>query len=80
MNVVNPADAAVSLSPEHTVNDVLLRFPRCANVFNAFGVDSCCGGAVSLADAAADVGVEPGMLLSALEFAALSDRLARQSA
>ncbi len=79
MDIVDSPASLVSLSLEHTVNDVLLRFPGCASVFNAFGVDSCCGGAASLAAAAADVGVEAEALLSALEAAALGDLPDEQS-
>ena len=58
------------LDPTLTVNEVLLRHPATTVVFNAFGVDACCGGAASLADAARDAGVPPATLLAALEAAA----------
>ena len=35
-----------------TVNDILARFPETISIFNDFGIDACCGGAVSLRDAA----------------------------
>ena len=49
-----------------TVNDVLRRVPQTGPVFNAFGVDACCGGARALADAARTAGLEPALLLDAL--------------
>lgn len=54
-----------SASPAHdalpdatwTVNEVLQRFPEAGRALNAFGVDSCCGGADSLAAAALEAHV-----------------------
>ena len=43
MIIVSPTDTTAWLAPEHTVDDVLLEYSPCASVFNAFGVDSCCG-------------------------------------
>ena len=40
-----------------TVNEVLVRFPETVVAFNAFGVDACCGGAASLAEAAREAEV-----------------------
>jgi regulator of cell morphogenesis and NO signaling len=48
------------------VNDVLRRYPPTVGVFNTFGIDACCGGAASLAEAAVRDGVELGALLDAL--------------
>ena len=55
------------LDPALSVNDTLLRHPETMAVFNAFGVDACCGGAASLTEAARAVCVEPVALLEALE-------------
>jgi regulator of cell morphogenesis and NO signaling len=49
-----------------TVNQLLLERPSAAAILNAFGVDSCCGGARSLAEAATEAGIEPATLLTAL--------------
>lgn len=46
-----------------SVNDVLRRYPDAVGVFNELGVDACCGGANSLADAARDAGVALDELL-----------------
>jgi iron-sulfur cluster repair protein YtfE (RIC family) len=57
-------------SADCTVNDMLLRNPRSGRVFNAFGVDTCCGGTVTLAQAAIDADVALEVLLDALELVA----------
>jgi len=48
------------------VNDVIQSHPGTTNVFNEFGIDACCGGAVSIHDAAQRDGADPAALLSAL--------------
>jgi iron-sulfur cluster repair protein YtfE (RIC family) len=53
-----------------TVNEVLARHPATLPVFNAFGVDTCCGGEVPLGDAALLARIEWPTLLRALETAA----------
>lgn len=50
-----------------SVNDTLLRYPRSAAVFDAFGVDSCCGGGASLDQAAHAADVPLDDLLVSLE-------------
>lgn len=73
----NPVPAipspAGAIMPDSTVNDVLLRHPATVAVFNAFGVDACCGGAASLADAARDAGISLDALLDALRHSAGAD-------
>lgn len=53
-----------------TVNEAIRRFPATVAVFNDFGIDACCGGAASLAEAAARDGADPEALLAALRVAA----------
>jgi regulator of cell morphogenesis and NO signaling len=50
-----------------TVNDLLRETPAAAAVLNRFGIDTCCGGSLSLADAAASVGLPLPQLLAALQ-------------
>lgn len=50
-----------------TVNDVIRRFPETVEVFNRFGIDACCGGAVPVEEAAARDGAEPEALRRALD-------------
>ncbi len=49
------------------VNDVIQSHPATTNVFNEFGIDACCGGAVSIHDAALRDGADPAALLNALD-------------
>jgi len=56
------------------VNDVLLSHPATTNVFNEFGIDACCGGAVPIHDAALRDGADPAALLDALNAAVAGDR------
>ena len=51
-----------------TLNAILREHPAAVEVFNAFGVDACCGGARALADAALEDGVDLATLLAALEW------------
>ena len=50
-----------------SVNHTLLRWPAAARIFNAFGIDACCGGAATLAQAAADADMPLDALLAALD-------------
>lgn len=58
--------SAVAIDPEWSVNELLARYPAAASVLNAHGVDSCCGGASSLADAARAEQLDLATLLAAL--------------
>ena len=58
------------ITADDTVNDALLRLPATGRVFNAFGIDSCCGGAATIAQAATDADIPLDVLLDALELAA----------
>jgi iron-sulfur cluster repair protein YtfE (RIC family) len=49
-----------------SVNTVLARFPSTLSVFNRFGLDTCCGGALSVADAARAADVDTEALCGAL--------------
>lgn len=51
------------------MNDAIRRYPESIAVFNRLGVDSCCGGAASLADSAREAGIEVDELLSILSAA-----------
>ena len=66
------APDAPAISATWSVNDTILRVPDAVKVFNAFGVDACCGGAATLAQAAADANVPVAALLDALAKAAES--------
>lgn len=57
------------LDPSISVNELLRRHPVVLPVLNAFGVDSCCGGAESLADAAHSAQIPLDALMAGLEAA-----------
>lgn len=50
-----------------TVNEIVAQYPDSITVFNQFGIDSCCGGAVPLAEAALRDGADVDELLAALQ-------------
>ncbi|HEX7049530.1 MAG TPA: DUF542 domain-containing protein [Longimicrobiales bacterium] len=61
---------AQKIDPQRmTVNEAIGRFPATVAVFNRFGIDACCGGAVPIADAARRDGADPDRLAEALEAA-----------
>lgn len=45
-----------------TVNDAIRLYPQTVAVFNAFGIDSCCGGAETIRAAALRDGADPDAL------------------
>ena len=53
-----------------TINDVIKDYPSTLAVFNTFGIDSCCGGARTLEQAAREGGIDLDALLKALNEAA----------
>jgi uncharacterized protein DUF542 len=50
-----------------TVEDVVRRTPEAADVLRRFGIDTCCGGRLTLAQAAAAAGIPVATLLTALD-------------
>lgn len=57
-----PGDLDCALS----VNTILAQFPATAGVFNAFGIDLCCGASLSVKDAARAHRIEESALCAAL--------------
>lgn len=55
------------IDKDSTVNEIVAQYPDSISVFNQFGIDSCCGGAVPLADAAHRDGADFDELLAALQ-------------
>lgn len=51
---------------DQTVDELMRQHPATMAVFNAFGVDSCCGAQRTVRDAAAADGVDEAALLDAL--------------
>ncbi len=52
-----------------SVNDMITRHPETASVFNAYGIDTCCGGGAAVQDAARDAKVDPTRLCADLDAA-----------
>ena len=46
------------LNVQRSINDILQDFPAAIPVLNARGIDTCCGGDTSLADAAEALGLD----------------------
>lgn len=62
----------ITVNPGATVNDTIARFPATARVFNRFGIDTCCGGGSTVAEAARLERIDPALLIEALRRAAAS--------
>ncbi len=60
-------DIAPFIAVTSTVNELLAQYPSTAAILNAYGVDTCCGGTLSLRDAASDAGADLTTLLAMLE-------------
>lgn len=55
-----------AIADEVTVNELIRTFPETVQVFNAFGIDACCGGAVPVREAAERDGADVSAILEAL--------------
>jgi regulator of cell morphogenesis and NO signaling len=61
---------ATRITEDMVVNDCIRLYPRTIGVFTSFKIDSCCGGAVSIGDAARRDKAALDELLKALNEAA----------
>lgn len=59
-----------ALTPELQVNEIIHRFPGTLPVFHAAGIDSCCGGALPVGEAARRHGLDADQLMADLRSAA----------
>jgi len=55
-----------------SIDDLVYRYPAAQSILEGYGIDTCCGGAESLAAAARDVGINVDRLL--LEIAVADGR------
>ena len=62
----NPANST-AIDSKTTVNKVIRMYPESVSVFNQMGIDACCGGDASIAEAARRDGVDLGSLLTPLD-------------
>ena len=58
------------VDPDASIDAVLRDHPPTIAVFNAFGIDACCGSGRSIRTAAAEDGADCCALMAALELAA----------
>ena len=65
------------LDASATINDITTRYPQVITVFNDFGVEICCGGDITVSEAAERDGVDLQALTTALENAIASVSAAR---
>lgn len=56
----------IPLDPNATVNEIVASHPETIPVFNRFGMDTCCGGGVSVDEAARRDGLDVDAVLAAL--------------
>lgn len=66
-----------ALDCAQSVNEILTLHPATKMVFNRFGVDVCCGGSLSVQEAAHASGADRDALCDALQHAVQPDEGAR---
>lgn len=69
------SDTAIDSS--WTINEVLGIYPETVTVFNAYGVDMCCGGDETIEVASVEADVDRDALVAALLDAAAESKAAR---
>ena len=65
--MTNQAMPSHSINTAATVNEILAEHPAAVSVFNALGIDACCGGDASLDEAARRDGASLDALIAALD-------------
>jgi regulator of cell morphogenesis and NO signaling len=55
-----------TITPDMQVNEIIRLFPRTLPVFHEAGIDSCCGGALPVMEAARRHGFDPEQFVDAL--------------
>lgn len=65
---------AEQFSESMTVNDAIRAVPRAAAVFHRYDIDACCGGSLSIGEAARIHGSDVAALMRALEDVARNGR------
>jgi iron-sulfur cluster repair protein YtfE (RIC family) len=59
--------ARIPLDPSLSVNEILRRHPEAVSVLNSHGIDTCCGGALSLRAAALEARADPRAMIREIE-------------
>lgn len=65
--MTNQAMPSPSINTAATINEILAEHPAAVSVFNALGIDACCGGDASLDEAARRDGASLEALIAALD-------------
>jgi iron-sulfur cluster repair protein YtfE (RIC family) len=63
----NDTSNDIAIDPAVTVRETMTRLPDTKAVFSRFGVDTCCGSGIPIADAAHRDGADLEGLLAALQ-------------
>lgn len=64
---MNPHDTStITIDNTDTLNEIVARYPQALPVLHSFGLDTCCGGALTIATAAERHGLDLNELLAAL--------------
>jgi regulator of cell morphogenesis and NO signaling len=58
---------SIHIDQTTTVNEIIEKHPTTVAAFNALGIDACCGGDASVAEAARRDGVDIDALIAALD-------------
>jgi len=61
------ANTTIQLDCALSVNDTVERYPATSAIFDAYGIDTCCGGGISVEEAAKGASVDPRQLCAELE-------------
>lgn len=67
---MSTTDTEVKLDCAQTVTETIARYPATSAVFTSYGIDTCCGGGISVEQAARDAALNPVQLCKELEAAA----------
>jgi regulator of cell morphogenesis and NO signaling len=60
-------NTTIAIAPETPLNTIVARYPETLPIFQHFGLDTCCGGALPLREAAQHHGLDVEEVLRALD-------------
>jgi iron-sulfur cluster repair protein YtfE (RIC family) len=60
-----------------SINEIIRRVPASIAALNAYGIDTCCGGELSLTESAKEIGVAPDDILRAIAAASITTGASR---
>lgn len=73
-------DRNFDLDPNRSVNSTILAHPDTLSVFSVFGLDTCCRGNLSVADAVRDANLDLAVVIKALKEAIVQDSVPANTA